>query len=462
MSGLGRHILAEFYGCEFEKLNDPELLKRVALDAVAQSGATIVSHHFKTFSPQGVSGVIVIAESHLSFHTWPEHGYAAVDYFTCGDRIDLHLAVDLLERALQPSHTDRKLHWRGSELSEEPYCPTCQVASDAPDRGGASATEVASDQERWVTEYHLQLETQRRILGYQYLVTGEVASRKSAFQTITVAESPAYGRMMLIDGYMMTTERDEFVYHEMLGHVPLVHHALPRRVCIIGGGDGGLLREVLRHESVEQVDLVEIDEAVVQMSRAHLPTIGSRFDDPRAALHITDGAKFMAAAPEGRYDAVLVDSTDPIGPGRVLFEVPFFEAVRRALAPGGVVATQALSPWLQPVEQRALFGALGRVFPHVLAYHATVPTYPGGQWVFALAQVAAPDLTGRDRTRARTVALDCKYYTPELQLAAFHLPRFIAENTVDVARAVREGEADAAEGFAGLTPRDGDDSRPRA
>ncbi len=123
MQGLGKHVLAEFYGCDAERLNDPELLKAASIDAVQRSGATIMSHHFQTFEPQGVSGVIVIAESHLSFHTWPEHGYAAIDYFSCGDRIDIDLALDVMEAALQPGRTERILHHRGTELAGKPHRP---------------------------------------------------------------------------------------------------------------------------------------------------------------------------------------------------------------------------------------------------------------------------------------------------------------------------------------------------
>jgi spermidine synthase len=177
------------------------------------------------------------------------------------------------------------------------------------------------------------------------------------------------------------------------------------------------------------------------MSRAHLPALGAAFDDPRLTVHLTDGARFVARAAPERYDVVLVDSTDPIGPAKVLFQEPFYRGLRRALRPGGLLGAQAMSPWLQEREQREMFSELGRVWPHVHAYHATVPTYPGGQWVFAIAAEQAPDLTGYDRGRARTVALDCRYYTAELQLAAFHLPRFITQNTVDVAREARDERA---------------------
>jgi spermidine synthase len=442
MHGLGRHILAEFYGCDVARLNDPELLRRASLEAVERSGATIMSHHFKTFEPQGVSGVIVIAESHLAFHTWPEHGYAAIDYFTCGDRIDIHLAVDIMAEAMQPSRTERTLHWRGTELANEPHRPIEGEGLEVRAPEWSRISDHAADVEHWITEYHLDRRTQRRQLGFSYLTQEKVVRERGLLQDIAVARSPIYGRMLFIDGYLMTTELDEFVYHEMLAHVPLVLHPGPRRVLIVGGGDGGLLREVLRHGTVERVDLVEIDEQVIEVSRKHLPGHAVGFDDARVRLHIQDGARFVGQAEAASYDVALVDSTDPIGPARVLFEAPFFRALQRVLTPAGLLAAQSLSPWVQAAEQREMYGELGAVWPHVLAYHATVPTYPGGLWTFACCSNHAMDLTDFDRARARRVGQHCQYYTPELQVAAFHLPRFVQRCTVEIAQARRD-HADA-------------------
>lgn len=363
MHGLGKHILAEFYGCSFERLNDAELLGRASLDAVQRSGATIMSHHVQPFEPQGVSGVIVIAESHLSFHTWPEHGYAAVDYFTCGDRIDIHLAVDVMAEALQAKRSERTLHWRGAELAHAP-------------------------------------------------------------------PSPAQERMLFVDGAHLTPGPDDFVCHEMLAHVPLVLHPDPRRVLIIGVGDGGLLGQVLRHDTVERVDLVEIDEQVVPRGAAAL-------DDARVQLHLKDGARFVEeAAPDG-YDVALVNASRPSGPARVLFGAGFYRDLQRLLAPTGLLAAHSLSPWVQAEDQREMYGALGAVWSEVLAYHATVPTRAGGLCTFACCGNDTLDFGEIDRSRAAILAEHCRYYTTDLQVAAFHLPRFVRQSTVEIARAQR-------------------------
>jgi len=441
MQGLGQHILAELYGCDGGRLNNLELLGRASLDAVERSGATIMSHHFKSFEPQGVSGVIVIAESHLSFHTWPEHGYAAVDYFTCGDRIDLHLAVDLLGEAMQASRTERKLHWRGSELAGEPHRPDVQQGDRAPQ--GPRISDQAANVERWITEYRKDRHTGRRQVGYSYLAEEDVVREVGPLQEVTIVQNPVYGRMLFIDGHLRTTERDGFVYPEMLAHVPLNLHPLPRRVLIIGGGDGGLLGEVLRHDTVEQVDLVEVDEQVLDINRRHRPDRGVGLDDERVRVHIQDPALFADQAEPASYDVALVDSTAPVGPARELFRAPFFRALQRVLTPEGLLATQSLSPWVQAEEQRELYGELGAVWPQVSAYHATVPTYPGGLRTFACCGNHPLDVADFNRERAARVSQRCRYFTSELQTAAFGLPRFVRQNTVEIAQA-RRRRADSA------------------
>jgi spermidine synthase len=171
--------------------------------------------------------------------------------------------------------------------------------------------------------------------------------------------------------------------------------------------------------------------------RKHLPGVAAGFDDPRVRIHVADGARFVPEQPANAYDVVLVDSTDPIGSGKVLFQAPFFRDLQRVLGPTGLLSAQSLSPWLQKREQREMYQELGSVWPHVLAYHATVPTYPGALWTFAFCSDHSVDLTRYDRARAKEIAETCRYYTPELQVAAFHLPRFVTENTVQVSQEVR-------------------------
>jgi spermidine synthase len=413
MTGLGTHILLDLYGCDPGRLNDMEFLRQMSLEGVRRSGATIMGDHFKQFQPQGVSGIIIIAESHLSLHSWPEFSYLAMDYFTCGTRIDIDAAVAYFEESLSPQKVVKSRHSRGSDIDGKEWA--------------VSQQDGAKGSTPWLTEYYGDGgEPKRVLLGYQYAVDRELVRMRSDFQEIVVMENPVYGRMLFLDGFVMTTERDEFVYHEMLAHVPLVLHGSPEKVLIIGGGDGGLLREVLRHPTVQRVDLVEIDRKVVEISREHLPEIGCAFDDPKAHVHFEDGAEF-AKRVQGRYDVILVDSTDPVGPGQVLFQLDFFQNCRRALRADGIFAAQALSAWVQEREQKALFANLRKVWGGVVPYLASIPTYPGGLWTFALASGAALEPEVFHMDYAREISRECRYYNPQIHRSAFCLPTFLQE-----------------------------------
>lgn len=244
----------------------------------------------------------------------------------------------------------------------------------------------------------------------------------SPYQHIQVAVSPLFGRMLILDDAVQTTERDEYIYHEMLVHLPLLTHPRPRRVLIIGGGDGGTLEEVLKHP-VEHATMVEIDRAVITASRAYLPGIaGAAFDDPRTRLRVADGIAFVRETAE-RFDIILVDSTDPKGPGVALFSEEFFGHCARALNPEGVLAMQSgslLYQWdLLERVQRGLSG----VFPVVIPYWAAVPSYPGTLWTFTLAsQRADPREVDRGTIARRIDGFGLRYYSPDVHLAALALP----------------------------------------
>lgn len=413
MTGLGTHILLDLYGCDPGRLDDLEFLRRMCLEGVRRSGATIMGDHFKQFEPQGVSGVVIVAESHLSLHSWPEFSYMAMDYFTCSSRIDIEAAIAYFQEQLSPQKLVKSQHSRGEEIDGKQWA--------VPRAAGA---EVSTP---WFTEYHWEgEEPEKLLLGFQYAIDRQLLRMRSDYQDIMVMENPVYGRMLFLDGFCVTTEKDEFVYHEMLSHVPLILHGSPREVLIIGGGDGGLLREVMRHPAVEHVDMVEIDPQVVAVAREHLTAIGSAFEDPRAHLEFKDGAQFVREAKE-RYDVILVDSTDPIGPGKVLFQVPFYENCRDALRDGGIFAAQALSAWVQEKEQSAMFSSLNMVWNHVIPYVATVPSYPGGLWTFAIGADHLPDLGVFDRDHAERISRGCRYYNPEVHRGAFYLPTFLRD-----------------------------------
>lgn len=249
-------------------------------------------------------------------------------------------------------------------------------------------------------------------------------------QQLVIFDNPTFGRMMTLDGATQVTTRDEFIYHEMMTHVPVLAHGNVTSLLIIGGGDGGILREAARHASIEAITMVEIDPAVTEFSKEHLPMVSAgAFDDPRLDLVFEDGTKFVAETTK-RFDVIIVDSTDPVGPGAVLFEESFYANARRCLKPGGVLVTQNGVPFLQPQELTSSIGKFRRLFTVGSCYLATIPTYVGGPMAMgwatdnaALSAVPVDVLA----SRFADAAFETRYYTPEVHAASFALPRYVQD-----------------------------------
>jgi spermidine synthase len=247
-------------------------------------------------------------------------------------------------------------------------------------------------------------------------------------QRLRVFQNSTFGRVMTLDGVVQVTERDNFIYHEMLTHVPILAHGAARHVLIIGGGDGGMAREVLKHTGVEKVTMVEIDGGVVDFSKQYLPAISDgAFDDPRLNLVIADGAAFMKETAE-RFDVIIVDSTDPIGPGEVLFTDTFYGHAQRALTEGGILVTQNGVPFLQGEELTGTMRAFKALFADWTCYLATVPTYAGGPMAFGWGTGGEARSVPLEvlQKRFADAAIETDYYTPEVHKAAFALPGYVA------------------------------------
>ena len=249
-----------------------------------------------------------------------------------------------------------------------------------------------------------------------------------------MAQTASHGRMLVLDGNIQITDADEFVYQEMIAHVPLLAHGTARRVLIIGAGDGGVLRRVLQHHHVEQAVMVEIDGAVIRLAREFLPGIaGTAWDDPRATIIVGDGIRHVADAPNGAYDVIIVDSTDPVGAGEALFTEAFYQDCARILGPGGIVVNQSGVPFMQADELRETSVRRAQAFRHVTAYTVAVPTYVGGLMALGFAAntpgpAQVPVETLRQRATTAGVLGTTRYWTPEVHAAAFQLPPYIAEN----------------------------------
>jgi spermidine synthase len=277
---------------------------------------------------------------------------------------------------------------------------------------------------RWITETLHEKE------GFitSYRADKVLYEENTGQQQLVIFDNSLFGRMMTLDGATQVAERDEFVYHEMMTHVPILAHGSAKKVLIIGGGDGGILREATRHKSVEKITMVEIDPAVTDFCKTHLPMVSAgAFDDPRLDLVFEDGTIFVAQSKE-QYDVIIVDSTDPIGPGAVLFEESFYRNAKARLAPGGVIVTQNGVPFLQAAELKSTMDKFRRLFTCAHCYLASIPTYVGGPMAMGwgtddefLTAVTVETL----RHRLAEAGFQTRYYTPEVHKASFALPRYV-------------------------------------
>jgi spermidine synthase len=280
---------------------------------------------------------------------------------------------------------------------------------------------------RWISETLLD----ELGLRTSYAATRVLYEQQTGHQDLVLFENPHFGKVLMLDGATQVTTRDEFIYHEMMTHVPILAHGAARDVLIIGGGDCGIAEETLKHKALTRITQVEIDASVPEFSKEHFPEFtGPVFADPRFELVIDDGVKYVAGT-DRRFDVIIVDSTDPQGPGVVLFTHEFYAACKRCLNPGGVMVTQNGVPFLQPDELISSMRHFNTLFADAACYVAAIPTYVGGHlamgWAAldgALRQTPVDVIAARYREAG---AFATKYWTPEVHHAAFALPRFIAE-----------------------------------
>ncbi len=257
-------------------------------------------------------------------------------------------------------------------------------------------------------------------------VDRQVYSGESEYQRIDVFESPEFGRILVLDGYVMLTEKDEFIYHEMIVHVPMAVHPNVKKVLVIGAGDGGAVRELTRYPEIERIDLVEIDEQVIQVCMDYLPRISGKLTDERVFIHYEDGLKFVRSR-EDEYDLIIVDSTDPFGPGEGLFTKEFYGNCYKALKEDGIMVNQHESPFYE-ADATACMRAHKRIvesFPISRVYQAHIPTYPSGHWLFGFASKRYHPVHDLDAERWLEKGIETRYYTPRLHEGAFCLPAYV-------------------------------------
>lgn len=417
---LGNHILVEFMNCDPHIMNDVATIERDMVDAARKAGATVINSTFHHFSPYGVSGVVVIQESHLAIHTWPEYGYAAVDLFTCGE-MDAWISFDYLKECFKSKSYSALEMKRGSVnlLTRNDFDMTTMREKAAEWRNPEFYTRNV-----WFTD-----KDEDQALSLRF--TGEVFfDVQSPFQRVRILESTKYGKMLALDDMVMTTINDEFHYHEMISHPALFTHGNAKNILVIGGGDGGTVREILRHEGVEKVTMVEIDGEVIKACKEHLPEIAAEFNNPKLDLKVDDGIAFIKNAAPKSYDIIIVDGSDPVGPAEGLFSVEFYTNCFNALKDGGILVAQGESPKFNEKAFAELNYTLQDIFgkenaPVSLFY---VPTYPTGMWSFQYGLkggIAPKAVTNEAEIDSFVASKGLRYYNSDIHKASFAIPNFV-------------------------------------
>jgi spermidine synthase len=269
--------------------------------------------------------------------------------------------------------------------------------------------------ELWLTE------NERDNLKISYRIRDIIYAEQSPYQHVMILDSYDFGRMLVLDGVVQTTSIDGFIYNEMISHVPLTFHPNPKRVLVIGGGDCGAAREVAKYENVEQIDLVEIDQLVVQVCKDHLQEVSGNLSDPRVRFVYSDGVAFVRDAVD-TYDVIIVDSSDPVGPAKHLFEFDFYRNLHRALKADGIMVCQSQSPIFHAEVMVETYKSIKRLFPTTLLYTAVVPTYPGGLWSYTLGSKIH-----EQPANIRSFDKQTRYVNRDILEQCFKVPQFVKE-----------------------------------
>ncbi|HEY6578042.1 MAG TPA: adenosylmethionine decarboxylase [Rhizomicrobium sp.] len=402
-NSVGWQSLLDLHGCCTPHLDDIDWVRRTMLEAANRAKATVVGQHFHRFEPHGISGVVVIGESHLAVHIWPEREFAAVDVFTCNSRLNVRAATDWLVEAFAAREPRLVNFGRGSGPA---------AASDS---GPRDDLYIDHDDENG---------------GHWFVGSRSVASLRTPYQAAEIVEFVHFGRALLLDGKLQSTARDEYIYHEALVQPAMCLHPRPRRVLIIGGGEGATAREALRHAAVEEVSMVDIDRELVALAREKLQTWHQdSFDDPRLRLCFGDGYDYIAGTAE-RFDVIIIDLVDSFegGPAESLYSAEFYRILKTRLADGGVLVVQAMefdaSEW---EDHRRVRDNLRGLFAHTRSYLTFVPSF-WSTWGFVMASdaidpCAVPAAAIDAAIAERKLATQLRFYDGATHQGLFALPK---------------------------------------
>ena len=395
MNGL--HLIGDLGGCRCDPklLLDGEGFRAKCIGFVQTAGLTVMDANFQQFEGSGFTGTVVLAESHVAVHTWPERAGLTLDVYVCNYSADNSEKAKTLFESIAA------------------YFQPAEIARHAIERGA-----------------HLLMEPLNDSTGFYIKAARQLGEWQTPYQKMQIYETAQYGKLFRLDGFNMTSEREEFVYHENLIHPALTAHNAPKKVLIVGGGDGGSSEEALKHPPVEQVTMVEIDPDVIKVAREHFQAVHHGvFDNRKLRVVIGDGMKFMRESAE-RFDIITLDLNDPVGPAEALYTLEFFQQCRAALAPGGALTLHIGSPVARPERVAELAARLNSVFRIVRPYTMFIPLY-GSLWAMAVCSdkldpkaYTADEIDRRIEQRKLT---ELRYYNGETHEGVFALPNFVRD-----------------------------------
>lgn len=282
----------------------------------------------------------------------------------------------------------------------------------------------------WYTENHTEN------VRFSIRVDRQLASEQSDFQRIDIFESQEFGKILTLDGYLMVTEKDEYIYHEMITHIPMATNPDIRKVLVIGAGDGGTVRELTKYNCIEKIDMVEIDEMVVELCKKYIPQTACKLDDPRVNIHFQDGLRFVRSAGAGEYDLIIVDSTDPFGVGEGLFTKEFYGNCYKALSDDGILVNQHESTFYSSYanSMKRAHSRIKQFFPTALVYQAHIPTYPSGHWLFGFASKKYDPRTDLKADWWNSLGIKTRYYNTILHQGCFAIPNNVRDELRETAK----------------------------
>jgi len=403
----------ELHGVDAELLSDSKRVEPLLAEVVSALGAHVVRADFNTFLPNGMVGTVMLEAGHLALHTWPESGFASVTMLSADSQIDLEAAIQKLGELFSADRVDVREIPCGEGLTSPEKSP---VANE-------DAIQAERTHRSWFTEFDrgmaLSMEVEGEMLFHQ----------KSDFQDVKIFDTTTWGRVLTLDDYVMLSTRDEYVYHEMMTHPACLTHPNPKRALVIGGGDGGTVRELAKHPSIEEIVMVEIDGMVVDACRDLLPVTACGMDHPKCKLIIGDGIDYVERAEAESFDIICIDSTDPLRPSKGLFTEAFYRKAYEVLRAQGILMVQSESPRTKVHVFQEIYSFFDQVFGpdnvHCMMIH--VPTYMPGTWSLAFCSKGLHPLgdVDHERQKAFVAAEDLNYYNEAMHQGAFALPGYV-------------------------------------